>query len=120
MQLPQEHIEVKKIAKAAKNPYRGPVGVHRAFRELEPIQSTAARLLALSGVFSISELESSGKIVRTGQQLPNNLVKFVAESSEKLDEVQRYVLSKMATLPLQGVGGLKQRTDLMEHRYDVV
>lgn len=120
VQLPQEHIEIKKFAKAAKNPYRGPVSVQRAFRELDSIQSAAARLLALSGIFSPTELEENGKIVRTGGNLPEELKASIANSTEKLDSVQKYIVSKLAALPLQGIGGLKQRTGLMEHRYDTV
>lgn len=117
IQLPQEHSEIRKAARAAKNPYRGPVGGERTFRELEPIQSAAARLLALTGTLSPTELES-GRIVRTGSPLPDVLAKSVKQSSGNFDEIQSYVLSRLAEFPLQGVGGLKQRTGLMEYRYD--
>lgn len=120
VQLPQEHIEVKKVARAAKNIYRGPISAQRVFRELEPIQRTAARLLSLSGVFSHAEFEENGQIVRTGQILPKELVSSIGKSTEMLDAVQEFVVFKMAGIPLQGIGGLKQRTGLMEHRYDAV
>lgn len=117
VQLPQEHIEIKKVARAAWNPYRGPVSGPRTFRDIEPIQSAAARLLALTGVFSPSELEQ-GNVVRTGQEIPAELLRATAIDSDAQEPMTRYVISRMANLPLQGFGGLKQRTGLMEYRYD--
>ena len=37
-----------------------------------------------------------------------------------LSIVEKYIISRMIEMPLQGVGGLKQRTGLMEYRYDAV
>lgn len=119
VQLPLDHGDVKKLAREARNPYRGPISVSRTFRDLEPIQTAAARLLALTGIFSISELEQ-GRIVRTGQALPDGLQLAYASGIAFSTPLDRYVLSKMAGIPLAGVGGLKQRTGLMEYRYDAV
>jgi len=117
VQLPQEHGDVRKLAREARNPYRGPISASRTFRDLEPIQSAAARLLALTGVFSISELEQ-GRVVRTGQALPDDLQRVSASEVAFSTPLDMYVLSRMADIPLAGVGGLKQRTGLMEYRYD--
>ena len=120
VQLPQEHVEIKKVARALKNPYRGPISAHRVFHEMEPIQSTAVRLLALSGVFSLTDLEENGRAVRTGQNLPDGLKEKISSSLTLLDDVQKYVVMNMPSIPLLGMGGLKQRTGLMEYRYDSV
>lgn len=117
VQLPLDHGDVKKLAREARNPYRGPISASRTFRDLEPIQSAAARLLALTGVFSVSELEQ-GRVVRTGQDLPDDLRRISASEVAFSTPLDRYVLSRMADIPLGGVGGLKQRTGLMEYRYD--
>jgi hypothetical protein len=119
VQLPQEHVEYKKLARAAFNPYRGPVSAAKTFRELEPIQAAAARLLALTGLFSIVELES-GKIVRTGHALPEDINFRLSDDLLFSTPLERFVLTKMAAIPLGGFGGLKQRTGLMEYRYDAV
>lgn len=119
VQLPQEHGDVRKLARDARNPYRGPISAARTFRELEPIQSAATRLLALTGVFSIVELET-GHVVRTGQALPDDLQRISSGESPFSTPLDKYVLSRMADIPLTGVGGLKQRTGLMEYRYDAI
>jgi hypothetical protein len=119
VQLPQEHGDIKKLAREARNPYRGPISASRTFRDLEPIQSASARLLALTGVFSISELEQ-GQVVRTGQALPDELQRVSVGDFAFSSPLDRYVLSRMADIPLAGIGGLKQRTGLMEYRYDAI
>lgn len=121
IQLPQEHTEIRKVAKTIKNEYRGPVSAHRTFRDMEPIQHAAARLLAASGVFESRQLEL-GTVFRTSNALPDDLLQVQAlepASSGTAAAVSNYVLHKLSSLPLSGPGGLKQRTGLMEHRYDV-
>lgn len=117
IQLPQEHAGVKKLAREAKNPYRGPVNSVRTFRDLEPIQSAAARLLSLTGIFSIADLED-GRVVRTGQAIPEFLSKLTHAEDAFSGPLDRYVVSAMSEIPLAGLGGLKHRTGLMEYRYD--
>jgi hypothetical protein len=121
IQLPQEHMEIRKVAKTIKNEYRGPVSAHRTFREMEPIQHAAARLLAASGVFDSRQLEL-GTVSRTKSALPDVLLQAAAlepATAGPAAAVSSYVLYKLSSLPLSGPGGLKQRTGLMEHRYDV-
>lgn len=121
IQLPQEHTEIRRVARAIKNEYRGPVSAARTFRDMEPIQHAAARLLAASGVFDPRQLES-GTVSRTGSALPDGLLR--AQDSEPASSglaatASQYVLHRLSSLPLSGPGGLKHRTGLMEHRYDV-
>lgn len=121
IQLPQEHTEIRKAARTIKNEYRGPVSARRTFRDMEPIQHAAARLLAASGVFDSRQLEI-GIVLRTSKVLPDALQHAQALESANSGPavaVSNYVLHKLSNLPLSGSGGLKQRTGLMEHRYDV-
>lgn len=118
VQLPKEHSEMRKLARAVRNPYRGPVNLARAFRDLEPIQSAAARLLGLTGIFSITDLEN-GRVVRTGHEVPEDLKRLSDASSAFSSPLDRYIVSTMSEIPLGGVDGLKHRTGLMEYRYDV-
>lgn len=122
IQLPTDHAEIRKTARAAKNEYRGPVSAHRTFRDMEPIQHAAARMLAASGVFDSRQLEL-GIVSRTNKVLPADLLTFQAlepDTYSPTAALSNYVLHKLSSLPLAGVGGLKQRTGLMEHRYDAV
>lgn len=117
VELPQNLVGIKKFAKLEKNPYRGPVSRYRTFREMESIQSATSRLLALTGIFSPTALEA-GNVIRTGQTLPVELQQAVMSSTKDKNEVVNFIFSKFAEIPLHGIGGLKQRTGLMEYRYD--
>lgn len=120
IQLPHDHTEIRKKARAIKNDYRGPLNSLRTFKEMEPIQVAAARMLAASGLFDPNELED-GVILRTSMQVPERLVAL--QDVDILAEmpgaaVRKYILNKLSRIPLAGSGGLKQRTGLMEYRYD--
>ena len=117
VQLPQEHIEYKKIARAAKNIYRGPVSGFRTFRDMEAIQIVACRMLAISGLIDTERLEH-GNIVRTPSELPPTLSDASRGIWRENSELVKYIIYKMSQIPLTGDGGLKQRTGLMEYRYD--
>jgi thiamine monophosphate synthase len=117
VQLPQDHIELKKVARAVKNDYRGPVSTHRTFRDLESIQFSAARLLAASKIFDSEQLEL-GTTLRTNLKLPEALQANISSIRTSKSTIIEYILTKMGDIPLTGLGGLKQRTGLMEYRYD--
>jgi len=120
IELPSTHREIRPTARGAKNKFRGPVSSLRTFRDLEAIQRAAARLLAASNVFDTDKLEV-GMVERTDWIPPENLVateqQLLASASP---ELTTYILTQLGSLPLGGSGGLKQRTGLMEYRYDPV
>lgn len=117
VKLPQAHTYAKKLAKAAQNEYHDPVSSARAFRELEHIQYSAARLLAASGVLNAEQLEL-GVVVRSAADIPSDLTSRIEIALSNQDELREYILTKFTEIPLMGDGGLKQRTGLMEYRYD--
>lgn len=117
IQLPKNHTGVKKIAKAAKNIYRGPVSGFRTFRDMEAIQIVGCRMLAISGLIDANRLEQ-GSVVRTSSDLPQTLSDAFKTAQQEHGELVNYITNEMSKIPLSGDGGLKQRTGLMEYRYD--
>lgn len=118
VQLPEEHIDIKKVAKASKNEYRGPISSLRTFQDMEPIHVSSGRLLAASGLFDLEQFEL-GIVLRTNSKLPESLATAISEMQASDGELRKYILTKMSEIPLSGIGGLKKRTGLMEYRYDV-
>lgn len=119
IELPQAHQKIRRLAKNAKNKFRGPISKDRTFRDLESIHHSAVKLLAASGVFNADNLES-GTVSRTDWKAPDDFRhndRFVASATQELAE---YVVNQLSTLPLRGPNGLKQRTGLMEFRYDPI
>ena len=110
---------IRSVAKEASNKFRGPVSALRTFRDLEQIQNSAVRLLAASEVFDSRMLED-GIISRSDRALPDELERSTSTIQSQPNELTKFVLADLSNLELQGTGGLKQRTGLMEYRYDPV
>ena len=119
IELPKELQKIRAVAKVSTNKFRGPVSPLRTFHDLEQIQNSATRLLAASNVFDSKKLEE-GLISRTSQALPTEFSKTTLDPSEQSSTLINFVLTRLSALPLQGDGGLKQRSGLMEYRYDPV
>jgi len=89
------------------------------FFRMSPVQSVALEALASNGLIAKSELRH-GLVVRTGAEIPLQL-KARVEEINKSDEKRMDSLNKLVLeYPFLGANGLKDRTGLMEHRYDSV
>lgn len=119
IELPKDLQKIRAVAKVATNRFRGPVSPLRTFHDLEQIQNSATRLLAASDVFDSKKLEE-GLIKRTSQALPTVFSKTTSDPSNQYGTLIDFVMTGLSELPLHGNGGLKQRTGLMEYRYDPV
>ena len=118
VRLPKELAEARKTAQALVNEYHGPVSMQQAFRDMQHIQQAAFRTLAASKIFEPYELEQ-GMIKRSQLPLPTELKQKIAEAMQNSSKAIDLVVEKLGSLPLQGIDGLKHRTGLMEHRYDI-
>lgn len=119
IELPKQLKSIRADARVVANRFRGPVSPIRTFHDLEQIQNSATRLLAASDVFDSKGLER-GVIRRTSQALPTVFSKATAGPSNQHGTLIDFVITRLSKLPLHGNGGLKQRTGLMEYRYDPV
>ncbi|MFN3436338.1 MAG: ABC-three component system middle component 5 [Acidovorax sp.] len=117
--LPQNLQGIRAVAKEAKNKFRGPVSSLRTFHDLEQIQNSATRLLVASDVFDSKKLEE-GIISRTNRTLPDEFSRPLPDSSSQTGMLMNFVMTQLSALPLRGTGGLKQRSGLMEYRYDPI
>lgn len=119
IELPKDLQKMRAVAKVAINKFRGPVSSLRTFHDLEQIQNSATRLLAASDVFDSKKLDE-GIISRTSRVLPTEFNKAMSIQLKQVGTLFDFVLTQLSALPLQGDGGLKQRSGLMEYRYDPV
>ena len=119
IKLPKNLQEIRSVAKEATNKFRGPVSSIRTFHDLEQIQNSATRLLAASDVFNSKKLEE-GIISRTSRELPTEFSRTMSDSTNHTGTLIDFVVTQLRALPLRGIGGLKQRSGLMEYRYDPV
>lgn len=118
IRLPQTLSRARQIAKATANIYRDPINPSATFRELHHIQEAALKCIAASGIIDIDNYEA-GIIVRTELAIPASLSKQLDIFVANQEESAQFILNELATIPLKGINGLKDRTELMEYRYDV-
>lgn len=118
IRLPAALREARKLAKSTANVYHDPLNPATTFREMRDIQEAALKCIAASGLIDIKRFEA-GYVSRTTVKIPDELKRKVDEFLTERQPIAGFVLNGLAGIPLRGNDGLKHRTELMEHKYDV-
>lgn len=116
--LPRGNAALKHQLEAGRNSYDVMPDTKRAFARLEPMQQAAVRHLAAKGLIDARQL-SDGKVVRTGTPLPDELRSMIVERNATGAALVNFLTTTFFTLELYGSQGVRQRTDLFDHRYDL-
>lgn len=85
-----------------------------AFRRVEPIQRQTVRILTSSGILN----ESSDLLEAGPRELPHELRQRVNVRNGEEADLMRLVAIDLASFGFRGRDGLKDRTGLLEFRYD--
>jgi hypothetical protein len=117
IRFPRELTGKKALFRKRPNPYRSLRNPRRVYSEIAPFQMAALQSLASRGLVD-AELLQDGKVVRTSQPLPSGLMAAIDERNKSSPELIDLVSSNLAKLPLHGDGGLRQRANLQDTRYD--
>ena len=115
--LPKELSYIKVESRKNNNPYRGDFGFKSLFNNLKTTQEGALSCLAASAFISKENLKS-GIIKRTILRLPVELSNEQKKLIERENLFFNVILEPISQIPLFGPGGLKERSGLMEFRYD--
>jgi hypothetical protein len=102
---------------AEENPYKYSGSSRKIFRQMEPIHSTARNLLLSKGMLSAEEFEARRLLLIQGV-VPPSLKELTVELEEEEAEILSLLFELKNAYGLRGQGGLKDRTGLMEFRYD--
>lgn len=119
-QLPKGQTAIRRVVKRMENRYESLPDSRRAFTRLEPIQSAALAHLSAIGVIDAQQLVE-GKVLRTGMALPSELNELIKNRNAEATGVSilDFLTSAFLELPLYGDKGVRYRTDLFDHRYDI-
>ncbi len=90
----------------------------RLFDRLDSYQMAAVQCLAAYSFVDPEELKQ-GRVKRTSRALPPELETRIEQRNES-DFIVELLTGPLVDVDLYGKSGLKQRTDLFEHRYDPV
>jgi hypothetical protein len=89
------------------------------FARMKPMQIAALESLAAKDFIKAGALQD-GTVVRSGRALPPALVERVSKANSKQQNLMQIIQALSSEYPLLGKDGLKDRTGLLEYRYDAV
>ena len=117
IRMPLSYKFIKKVANNYSNDYRNPIGLTSTFRDMHQIQMAAIRCLAATGLIELAELDK--KIIkRTDKEIPDGLLLSMRDFLNTKKDIYIFIISTLSKFHLTGKDGLKDRTSLMEYRYD--
>lgn len=117
IRMPHHYSAIKKEAKKYSNDYRDPINGYSTFRDMHEIQMAAIRCLTATGLIELKSLEN-GVIERTNKSIPDALLLSMRDFLNAKKDVYFFIINTLSQFHLTGKDGLKDRTKLMEFRYD--
>ena len=90
---------------------------YRVFSRLEQFHLNALKCLAAYNLVD-PFLLPLGKVQRTKQEIPNNLLKLLEAANSRCSREIDFLTGPFGDIDLYGKSGLKERTRLLEFKYD--
>jgi len=117
IKFPMQLSELKKVFKEKEpNPYEDLIDPKRILQRMQSYQMAALRCLVSYGL--IDGVQLTKKIVkRTEKEVPEELITQFLNNSTERSNIIKLVIG-FAELPLYGEVGLKQRSGLLDFKYD--
>lgn len=116
--FPKEFRTMRAAVKDAENPYRHATGNRAAFERMRPIFFASLSGLVAANLVDLPSLKR-GILALTENDMPDDLAAAVDRFQVRQTEVGKFVLSDLLSIPANGDNGLKYRSNLIEHRYDI-
>ncbi len=126
--FPAELLEIRSFAgfkkyerflEAESNSYERVIDRKRLFFKMEHIQVSAMKALISYDLFDANAFKN-GKIKRTGVQLSESLSSRIQIANDEKQNLITLITGPLASMNLYGHLGLKERTNLIEFKYDAV
>jgi len=121
IRLKQNESEIRQIRKQfvrdSKNPYEAISEERKVFEKIKPYQLTALKCLASYGIIDKVKLNED-RVIIANKELLAAFVSKLKELSRTEQNVVSLMTSYFNQLSLFGPDGLKNRTDLIESKYD--
>lgn len=121
VRLQRKHVKYRKLSKkySASAPFGRVPAMDVLFRRMEPFQFAAAETLVNSGFASSDEWH--GKcFFATEQSLPMETAKRIGSLNGDQSDLLEFLTKLVTEYEVSGPNGLKDRTSLLEFRYDSV
>lgn len=116
--FPAEFKPLRAAVKETENPYRHANGNRAAFERIRPIFFAALSGLVASDLIQEATLQK-GIIELTNHPMPDKLASAAQRFQARQTTIGKFLLSDFLAIPATGENGLKHRSNLIEHRYDI-
>lgn len=116
VRLPRGLRRAKTQLSAGKNPYWFTGDPVQIFTRMEPLQQTALNILYAQRLLDAKEYQNGRIRISLDQFKQLSLPPSLTVTRETLD----FLVNVLGKLSFQGSGGLKDRTGLLEYRYDAI
>lgn len=117
LRFPSAIKKQRSLFVAGYNPYRSLENPRRIFFELEPFQIAAIHCLAACGLADNEKLKA-GFVTRTDKPIPSVLATAIEQRNTESKVLVDLLSVEFAKLSFFGEGGLKERSNLLDVRYD--
>jgi len=118
VRLPATLMKWRRLLGAEANPYFFGGDTKLVFWRMQPIQEAAARLLQKRGY--LDESAFARGFAALSVSAPKTPLLQRAFEAVRDSAVHEFLGELNRSVPLKGAGGLKERTGLVEYRYDLV
>lgn len=117
--FPRELYPNRKIFSDKINHYNDIPNQRALFTDLKGIQDAVFDQMLSMGILD-QGCYRSGRLELITDGIPEKLVHVVSSENSIDPEAKNFVLEHLIEIPLLGPNGLKHRSGLMDHRYDLV
>lgn len=114
--LPSDLTRRRGQVAGSSNHYRFNGQPQLVFRTITPVHDAALNLLSTS---AWTRLEDD-RVYLNASALPDEVRLLLVERNAEQNDLISFLVADLYTVPLCGHDGLKQRTGLMEYRYDAI
>ena len=119
VRLPPKYVRQRNTVSGRRNPYAASGEPTGLFRNIAPMQEQGLRLLLGRGLLD-RDLYVKGALSSVQHAAPERVLQLIRRRQQEKRELLEFLTGILGSLPFYGNNGLKDRTGLMEHRYDAV
>lgn len=119
IRLMPKHRSYRNLARNYARPYSEQPEDRVVFQRMRPIQFAALETLAVNELLEVQALEV-GRAQATAKEPSPQLLRRIATANKRDGALLEFLGVLAKEYPFEGPGGLKDRTGLLEFRYDAV
>ncbi len=118
IKLPRELIKYRSVLKEVPLPYENLPDARQLMFDISIIQDQAINSMVAKGVFIKNDFISGNLNLRDTYIKRREIVELITKAKFRETSWYKILIDDLSKIPLLGGSGLKNRTGLMEYRYD--